>query len=651
MCGWLSATFMAIALPLPQIAFTQLSSSPASAQAAGSTATPQPAFQPPGEPLASEPQLQPTVEVVLVSDQDCVVPGRPLRLGVHFKIAPGWHIYFRDPGEVGRATTVEFSTPPGTTAGQLEWRKPHKYTDFGLSAYGYTNQTTIASTVAITSVEAGATSVTFRAHVTWLACENECMPGSADVELTLPVGLAGSVSSQINADLFAGLLPGDSISVTSNPGRILDDGHIAVESSSEVSSGLLAALLFAFVGGLILNLMPCVLPVISLKIMSFVHQSGQSPARIFTHGLWYTAGTVASFAALALAVVALRSAGLLIGWGFQFQSPVFLVLLSCVVLTMALSMLGLFFVNVRTGQGLSGLSSRKGYAGSFFTGVLATILATPCSAPFLGTAIGFAFAQPASIIFAIFLFIGLGLSAPYLVLSARPGWLKRMPKPGPWMEMFKQTMGFLMLGSVVWLVSIIAEQVGAASVGVILGFLLAVSFAVFLWSNLTGIEASDKRKLTVALVLLGLLTTVFFVFVKPVTDAAGTQAEIVSTDRAQVAFQPFDRQELDRQLASGKVVFIDFTAKWCLTCKVNEARAINTEAVRATIERLGIIAIKADWTHPDAEIARLLAQLGRSSVPTYVVFPADANAKPILLSELITERELIEVLERAAGKN
>lgn len=619
--GWLCAAVMAVALT--QVASAQLL-----------------------EPVQS-PTEAPKVEVKLVADRDQVVPGQPLKLGVHFKIAPGWHIYFREPGETGKPTTVEFQTPAGSTAGQLEWRQPHEYTDFGVTAYGYGNETVIASTISVTSVEAGATSVTYRAHVTWLACENECVPGSADVELTLPVATAGSAAAAVNADLFAGLTPGDSISVG---GRVLD-GQVDVESAQGSSMGLLAALMFAFIGGLILNLMPCVLPVISLKIMSFVHQSGQNASKIFMHGLWYTAGTLASFAALALGVVVLRSAGMMVGWGFQFQSPMFLVLLATVVLAMSLSMFGLFYVNIRTGQGLSGLSSKKGYAGSFFTGVLATVLATPCSAPFLGTAIGFAFAQPAAIIFAIFLMIGMGLAAPYLVLSARPSWLKRIPKPGAWMELFKQTMGFLMMGSVVWLVSIIAEQVGAASVGYILAFLLLVAFAAFVWSNLAGPTATDRRKIVTGLTLALLLVTSFFFVVKPVTDAAGTQGTQqtgITAAPGEVAFQPFDRAQLDKHLANGDVVFIDFTAKWCLTCKVNEARAINTPKVRETIDRLGIVAIKADWTNPNEEIARLLAQLGRSSVPTYVVFPKDPSAKPILLSELISEQELIEALERAA---
>ncbi len=613
-------------------------------QAGAHAATEQPAQTPDSTPT-------PKVRVTLVSDHDAVAPGQPLRLGVHFQIASGWHIYFRTPGDTGRPTTVEFTTPAGSAAGPLLWQQPSRFTDFGSIAYGYTGETTIAAQVEITAVEAGKSSVTFHTHVTWLACQQECVPESADVELTLPLATAGSAPAPINGELFTGLAPGESITVpASGTGRVLD-GQIEVESSQGSAMGLLAALAFAFVGGLILNLMPCVLPVISLKIMSFVHQSGQQPARIFMHGVWYTLGTLASFAALALAIVALRGAGMMVGWGFQFQSPLFLVLLSTIVLSMSLSMFGLFYLNIRTGQGLSGLSAQKGYAGSFFTGVLATVLATPCSAPFLGTAIGFAFAQPALVILAIFTTIGLGLSAPYLVLSARPNWLKRLPKPGAWMETFKQTMGFLMLGSVVWLVSIIAQQVGAAAIGSILAYLLIVSFAAFLWSNLAGPLASLRRRRTVALCLAALVGVAFLTLVKPVTDAAGTQNQSPTSGNAtaqQVEFQPFSRSELDKQLAAGKVVFVDFTARWCLTCQVNEARAINTAAVKEAIARLEVVAIKADWTNPNEEIARLLAQLGRSSVPTYVIFPADPNAKPILLSELISEQELIDALERAS---
>lgn len=627
--GWLCAAILAVVLPLSTPAVAQLSTQSAA----------------------------PPVEVSLVADHDSVAPGSPLKLGVHFKIPEGWHIYYREPGETGKPTEVIFTLPAGTTAGdgsKLEWRQPSRFTDFGAVSYGYERDALIATNVTVTEVKAGTTSVTFRAHVTWLACHDECVQGSADVELTLPVATAGSAPQATNADLFAGLKAGDAIQVGAPKPRVLDGSPVEVESMDGGSSsvGFLTALVFAFLGGLVLNLMPCVLPVLSFKILGFVHQSGQDSRKVFLHGLWYTAGTLASFAALAAAVVGLRSAGAMVGWGFQFQSPTFLVVLATIVLTMALSMFGLFYFNFRTSQGLVGLSNKSGYGGSFFTGVLATILATPCSAPFLGTAIGFAFVQPAVVIVAIFLTIGIGLAAPYLVLSANPAWLRWIPKHGAWMETFKQTMGFLMLATVVWLVSIIAHQVGVAGIGWVLAFLLAVSFAAFLWSHLAGPMASDRRRLTVGITLVAALVGAYLYCVKPVTDKVGLQpvqtGQVTTPASSHVSFQPFTRADLDKALASGKVVFVDFTAQWCAVCQVNEKLAIDTPATRAALDRLGVVAIKADWTSPNDEIATVLASLGRHELPTYVIFPADPDAKPILLTTIISEKELIDALERAA---
>lgn len=629
LAGWFCAAILAVVLPLASPAQAQLSTRSAA----------------------------PAVEVSLVADHDSVAPGTPLKLGVRFKIPEGWHIYYREPGETGKPTEVAFAMPDGTstTGGdKLEWRQPSRFTDFGVVGYGYEHETVIATSVTVTEVKAGASSLTFRAHVTWLACQDECVQGAADVELTLPVATAGSAPQATNADLFAGLKAGAAIEVVAPRPRVLDGSPVEVESLDGASSslGLFAALMFAFLGGLVLNLMPCVLPVLSFKILGFVHQSGQDNRKVFLHGLWYTAGTLASFAALAVAVVGLRSAGAMVGWGFQFQSPTFLVVLATIVLTMALSMFGLFYFNFRTSQGLVGLSSKSGYGGSFFTGVLATILATPCSAPFLGTAIGFAFVQPAVVIFVVFLTIGMGLAAPYLVLSANPSWLRWIPKHGPWMETFKQTMGFLMLGTVVWLVSIIAHQVGVAGVGWVLAFLLAVSFAAFLWSQLAGPMASDRRRLIVGVALVAALVGAYLYCVKPVTDQVGVQpvqtGQVAGATSSHVQFQPFTRADLDQALTSGKVVFIDFTAQWCAVCQVNEKLAIDTPATRDTIDRLGVVAIKADWTSPNDEIATVLASLGRHELPTYVIFPSDPDAKPILLTTIISEKELIDALERAA---
>lgn len=595
------------------------------------------------------PSEVPDVKVALVADQDAVAAGKPFRLGVHFELPDGWHIYHKDPGEVGKATTFDVTAPANYGVGETQWLAPETFTDFGMKSYGYEKSTTISVTVTPpSSIPAGATSAEFRATVTGLACKEECVPFTKDLVITLPVVASASAVHETNSSLFAGLPAASGASKP--PGSIVDQ-NLKIDATDGSPAGILVYVLFAFIGGLILNLMPCVLPVISLKILSFVNQADKEPGKVIRHGMAYTAGTLASFLVLALTVVILRSAGHLIGWGFQFQSPTFLIILSAVVTALSLSMFGLFYIDVGSGSDkLSSMSNAKGYAGSFFTGVLATVLSTPCSAPFLGTAIGFAFAQPAWLVIMLFLTVGLGLSAPYLVLSARPAWLKKIPKPGQWMENFKQLMGFVLLGSVVWLLSIVAVQLGTGAMASVLGFLLVVSFACWLWARLIDFEATGRKKLTVVGVLAAIIGGAFLWFVVPSVTAPvipSTQAGATTTDI--VKFEPFSVSALDKALADKKTVFIDFTAEWCLTCKVNERVAINKDAVRKKLDAGGVVAMKADWTNQDPDITLMLSKLGRSAVPTYVIFPGGDPTKPIVLSEIITEQQLLDALDKAGA--
>lgn len=596
------------------------------------------------------PSQAPDVKVTLVADQDAVVPGKPFRLGVHFELPDGWHIYHKDPGEIGKATTFDVVAPANYGVGETQWLPTKTFTDFGMKSFGYEKSTTISVTVTPPAVlsngPAGATSAEFRATVTGLACKEECVPFTKDLTITLPVVASASAVHETNSSLFAGLPPAGA---ANKPTGSIIDQNLNVDPTDGSPAGILLYVLFAFIGGLILNLMPCVLPVISLKILSFVKQADKEPGKVIRHGIAYTAGTLASFLALALTVVIARSAGHLIGWGFQFQSPTFLIILSAVVTALSLSMFGLFYIDVGSGSDkLSSMSNAKGYAGSFFTGVLATVLSTPCSAPFLGTAIGFAFAQPAWLVILLFLTVGLGLSAPYLVLSAKPAWLKKIPKPGQWMENFKQLMGFVLLGSVVWLLSIVAVQLGTSAIAWVLGFLLVVCFACWLWARLVDFEASGRKKLTVAAVLSAIVGGAFLWFVVPSVTAPtvpATQAGASTTDA--VKFTPFSVAALDKALADKKTVFIDFTAEWCLTCKVNERVAINKEAVGKKLDAGGVVALKADWTNQDPEITRMLSKLGRSAVPTYVIFPGGDPTHPIVLSEIISEQQLLDALDKA----
>ncbi|MGQ9805242.1 MAG: protein-disulfide reductase DsbD family protein [Chlorobiales bacterium] len=436
--------------------------------------------------------------------------------------------------------------------------------------------------------------------------------------------------------------------------------------SAELSGGLLGqdfktgggeslsiwlALLFAFIGGLILNVMPCVLPVISLKVMGFVEQAGSGTSKSIQHGLMFTLGVLLSFWLLALVAVLLQEAGEQIGWGFQFQSPMFVLVMSVVMFVFGLNLVGVFEFSAPSvsGEVVQALSRRDAFS-SLMNGVLATTLATPCTAPFLGSALGFAFSQPPHIIFAIFTVVGLGLATPYLILAAKPEWLKFIPKPGDWMIRFKQMMGFFLFATVVWLLSVMGAQLGAEGVVASVALLLGVGVACWAIGAFIDFSSSTQRKVTVwSLAVIIALGSYYLSFERYLNWRSVDTASLASAKREGVIeWTPFSLAVVEENVASGKPVFIDFTADWCFTCKVTEQTVLETEEVRAKINALGVVPIKADWTNRNDEITQLLKKFGRSGVPLYVVFPAGKLEEPIVLPEVITKEMLIDALEKAS---
>ena len=400
--------------------------------------------------------------------------------------------------------------------------------------------------------------------------------------------------------------------------------------------GLLQMLGFAIIGGLILNVMPCVLPVISLKIFGFVSEAGIEPKKAFRLSMAFSLGIIGCFAALAAIVVLLRAAGAQIGWGFQFQDYRFVVLISCLVFAFALNLFGVYELSVsaQATQGLAILARGQGYGGAFFQGVFATVLATPCTAPFLGTASAFAFAQPGWVTFLVFLFIGLGMALPYLLLAFNPKWLRYLPKPGGWMLRLKQCMGFLLAATLLWLMWILGQMQGVDAV-VQLGAILLV-IAILAWIKgafWTPISSGRSRVLAlVAMVLVLCLAAAAYGFV---------------TKPSQLVWRPFSKSALDDALATGKPVFIDFTADWCITCKTNERFAIDTPKVRREFLKRDVVALKADWTKGDPEITQILKQFGRAGVPMYLIYPSgNKDAQPLLLPELITSETVLDALNK-----
>jgi thiol:disulfide interchange protein/DsbC/DsbD-like thiol-disulfide interchange protein len=411
--------------------------------------------------------------------------------------------------------------------------------------------------------------------------------------------------------------------------------------------GIFTFLLFGFLGGIILNLMPCVLPVISLKIFGFIQQAGQSRQKILRSGIAFTIGIFAWFIALALLLIALKAAGREVTWGgFQFTNAYFVLALTVIVLVFALNLFGVFEISLPQSmtRGLVSTTERKDDLGSFFQGVFATVLATPCTAPFLGTALGFAFSQSAAIILVMFIAIAAGMSAPYLLLSAQPAWLRFLPRPGPWMLHVKQFMGFLLLATLLFLLYVLGAQRGLEGAIWASCFLLVISVACWMKGAFVVPTASViKRNAVVGLMLVLVLASgIYFIGNK------FHSANIASAgSRLPGDWQAFTPERLQAELEQGHFVFVDFTAAWCLTCKFNEANVLESQDVREAFQRRGIVKMKADWTNGDPVITKLLQRFGRPGVPLYVLYPGK-SAEPIVFPELLTKSMVLEKLENTS---
>jgi thiol:disulfide interchange protein len=420
-------------------------------------------------------------------------------------------------------------------------------------------------------------------------------------------------------------------------------------SRPPAAHGIFMFLLFGFLGGLILNLMPCVLPVISLKIFGFVQQAGQSRQKIFRSGIAFVIGIFAWFLTLAVLLIILKGAGRDVTWGgFQFTNPYFVLVLSVIVLVFALNLFGVFEISLPQSitRNLLSTSDRKDLLGSFFQGVFATVLATPCTAPFLGTALGFAFTQSAAIIMAMFVAVAAGMSAPYLLLSAQPAWLRFLPRPGSWMVHVKQFMGFLLLATLLFLLYVVGAQRGLEGAIWASCFLLVISVACWMKGAFVVPTApAVKRGVVLALMLLLVIGSgVYFIGDK------FRSAKIASADsHLQGGWQAFTPERLQSELEQGRTVFVDFTAAWCLTCKFNEASVLEAQDVREAFQRHGIVKLKADWTNGDPVITKLLQQFGRPGVPLYVLYPAK-NEEPIVFPEVLTKGMILDKLEIVASR-
>jgi thiol:disulfide interchange protein/DsbC/DsbD-like thiol-disulfide interchange protein len=702
----------------------------------------------------------PRVETELRVDVSQVKPGDTFRVGVHFRMDPGWYIYWKNPGDSGLSTEVSWDTP-GVTVGGLRWPFPSTYRtpDGFIVTHGYKEEVILFAEARASEQANG--SLTLSAAVDALVCDQRCIPAEMVLSRSLPVGTetvrdaestAAFDAAQSRVPLTtesAGLtmaLALDSeklktgqpftgtLTVSASDGKLLSSvepdffvperirgiktmgltleapgrfrlqgeaapnapkedprfkgvlrlgtaqtGYQAVEvdlplasvevvpvakkppptmapitafvtapqvqavapagASSGVSLGM--ALLFAFLGGAILNLMPCVFPVLALKAYGFTRMAQEDRGRMGVHALAYTGGIIGSMLLLAGVVLAVRAGGHSVGWGFQFQEPLFVAAICAVLVAFALNLFGVFQVGA-DGTALAGkVDASKGVVRSVGEGVLAVVLATPCSAPMMGTAVGFAFAAGPGTVLAIFTALGLGLALPFCALVMVPGLAKRLPKPGVWMERAKQVLGFALLGTAAWLVWVMGGLAGVDGIGRLLAFLVAVALGTWLY-GLAQAADGTRRLIGVVAALAVLVTTGGFTLHFDGTTPTG-RASTVSFA------QPWDEAAVAAALKAGQPVFIDFTADWCLTCKFNERTVLSREDVRAAFARHQVAFFVADWTRRDAAITAKLSEHGRAGVPMYLVISPSAPDRPEVLPELLTVDIVIQAVRRAAG--
>ena len=649
------------------------------------------------------------VKASLISDASSIAPGQKFRVGILYRIEPGWHIYWKHPGDSGIPTKIEWRLPEGFKAEDLQWPIPVREKEPGdLEVFVYENEVLLfATVVAPENLPAGP--IEIGAKSDWLVCQSSCVPGSAQLSLQLKTGASSGSDARQIFDKYSALLPkslpsgweatfarkgknlqlqvtgvpsntpidffpvppeeavlghvsssGDQVTIPidSEPqpinklpgvlvvgsgetrtGYLIDAngasvGSIEAPAVSVSLAGLFQILGLAILGGLILNVMPCVLPVISLKIFGFVSEAGERPDKAFRLSMAFSVGILSCFAVLAVVAILLRAAGAQVGWGFQFQDYRFVVAIACVVFAFALNLFGVyeFSVSAKSTGGLAKLASGTGYNAAFFQGVFATILATPCTAPFLGTASAFAFAQPAWVTFLVFMFIGLGMASPYLILAINPKWLHHLPKPGRWMVRMKQFMGFLLIATLLWLAWVLGQMKGANAIISLGAVLLVIAIIAWIkgsfWTPVSPIRAKISAAISMLVVVL---------------LAAGAYGFL--TKPSQLTWAKFSKSSLDQAVASGRPVFVDFTADWCITCKTNERFAIDTPQVRDAFSKNKVVLLKADWTNGDPQITEILRQHGRAGVPMYLVYPGGSK-EPILLSEVISSQAILDALNK-----
>jgi thiol:disulfide interchange protein DsbD len=404
--------------------------------------------------------------------------------------------------------------------------------------------------------------------------------------------------------------------------------------------------------------MPCVFPVLFLKGLALVNSGNEERSKLRTHGLVYAVGILVSFWALVGVLLALRAAGATLGWGFQFQSPIFLSLMAGLLFFLGLSLAGQFEIGLTLTSAGGSLAQKQGYTGSFFTGVLAVVVATPCTAPFMGAAIGYALSASPTVTFAVFTALALGLAAPYVALTLQPAWTRWLPRPGAWMEVLRQAVAVPIFATVIWLAWVLAQAYGASVLAALLASFLLLAIAGWFLGRW---PAKLWAAVVAALILLAVIALAFFNQRAALEDREQVRVTADMLASGQIAradlntvhaygWQPWSAESISRYQAEGRPVFVDFTASWCLSCQVNERVALNQPEVQAAFRAKNVVLLKADWTRHDEAITQALTALGRSGVPTYVLY-APGETSPRLLPEVLTPGIVLDAVGKLAEKH
>ena len=676
------------------------------------------------------------IEVELIAETVSVQPGTAFWVALRLNTDEHWHTYWRNPGDSGLATTIEWQLPAGASVSGIHWPYPQRFSVQNIASFGYGSEGFLMAAIRPPSYWPGGDTFPITARASWLVCNDICIPGRAELSLNLPITTAppaldlrwrnafksararipivdgqwqtafteqdGQVYLQIEArrPVFAAaksieFFPGarNVVANSAQPELIWDNdilrlkqarsaeweamparlgGVVVVTTATKATAYRISAApglevvpalfdktaqthgpstqdllimgLLAMAGGLLLNLMPCVFPVISLKAISLVETVHNSHHAQRMHGVAYTLGAMVFFTLVAGVLILLRASGSTIGWGFQLQSPWFVALLAYLLFVLGLSFSGFLELGSRfMGIGDS-LASRPDHVGSFFTGALAAVVASPCTAPFMGTAIAFALAQPSLSTLVVFAALGFGMALPFLLIAFIPPLANVLPKPGAWMMIFKQMMAFPLYLTAVWLLWVLGRQTSATGMAAVLVGMVLLMFGLWTW-QLRQKAKGRWHDVCVGITVATLLAT-FLIVQSPLLTASkpGTLRPADHTGGG-LAWQPYDAEQLAKLRAEATPVFVNMTADWCISCIANERVSLSFPTVKQAFKDNNIVPMKGDWTNRDPEITRVLERFGRNGVPLYVFYPASSNAEPIVLAQLLTPMYLLDVIK------